>query len=97
LQQEKPTTLKELQEHIGTGGLVQSTQPIVRGLSAITLYDWKWRVGDQVKKKSGSMFEGKIVGYYSTEQTPRGYAIESGAYKNTVQIFPEQALEDGTY
>lgn len=51
-----------------------------------------YKLGDQVKKKSGSEWYGTVVGFYSTEQTPEGYAVESGAHKNTVQIYPLAAL-----
>lgn len=49
--------------------------------------------GDKVKKKSGSEWHGKIVGWYSTELTPIGYAVESWTEKGSVQIYPEKALE----
>lgn len=52
-----------------------------------------FRIGDVVRKKSGSEFSGVIVGFYSTSRTPIGYAIESDAHEGTVQIFPEAALE----
>lgn len=54
--------------------------------------NFEWHIGQQVKKKSGSEWSGKIVGFYSTEQTPEGYAVESDKHKNTVQIYPKQAL-----
>jgi len=54
--------------------------------------NFKYDLGTILKKKSGSEWEGKVVGFYSTEQTPEGYALEATAYKNTVQIYPVQAL-----
>lgn len=56
--------------------------------------DWKFTLGCAVKKKSGSSWFGLVVGYYSTELTPRGYAVESGAHPGSVQIYPEAALEN---
>jgi hypothetical protein len=55
--------------------------------------DWKFKLGDTVKKKSGSQWVGCIVGFYSTVLTPRGYAIESIYHDGSVQIYPENALE----
>ena len=56
---------------------------------------WAFREGDMVRKKSGSWFEGAIVGFYSTRDTPRGYAIQMQipTGNGPVQIFPEAALE----
>jgi hypothetical protein len=53
----------------------------------------KFRMGDLVKKSSGSEWEGRVVGYYRTEQTQEGYAVESSAHRNSVQIYPAKALE----
>jgi len=53
----------------------------------------KFQLGDRVKKKSGSEWQGLIVGWYSTELTPEGYAVESEAHKGSVQIYPASALE----
>lgn len=47
----------------------------------------------QVRKISGSEWEGHICGTYSTELTPDGYAVESAAHKGSVQIYPAKALE----
>ena len=41
---------------------------------------------DKVKKKSGSEWEGAVVGFYSTGLTPEGYAVESSSHKGSVQI-----------
>lgn len=53
----------------------------------------KFRMGDLVKKSTGSEWEGHICGTYSTELTPEGYAVESSAHRNSVQIYPAKALE----
>lgn len=53
----------------------------------------KFAMGDLVKKSTGSEWEGRVVGWYSTEQTPEGYAVESSAHRNSVQIYPAKALE----
>lgn len=53
----------------------------------------KFKIGDRVKKKSGSEWQGYIVGWYSTELTPTGYAVESESHKGSVQIYPASALE----
>jgi len=52
-----------------------------------------FKIGDSVRKKSGSSWEGRIVGTYITELTPEGYAVESFAHKGSVQIYPVNALE----
>ncbi len=53
----------------------------------------KFSMGDLVKKSTGSEWEGRVVGTYSTEQTKEGYAVESSAHRNSVQIYPAKALE----
>ncbi len=52
----------------------------------------KFKLGDVVRKVSGSEWEGVIVGTYSTELTPEGYAVESSSHKGSVQIYPAKAL-----
>lgn len=53
----------------------------------------EFKLGDLVRKKSGSSWHGKIVGTYSTELTPEGYAVESMYEPGSVQIYPAKALE----
>lgn len=53
----------------------------------------KFKLGDSVRKKSGSEWEGKVVGFYSTDLTPEGYCVESRAHSGSVQIYPVSALE----
>jgi dihydrofolate reductase (trimethoprim resistance protein) len=60
-----------------------------------------FQMGEPVRKKSGSEWEGRVVGRYGTELTPEGYAVESSAHAGSVQIYPASALErtsvyDGT-
>jgi dihydrofolate reductase (trimethoprim resistance protein) len=50
-------------------------------------------LGDTVKKVSGSQWHGTVVGTYSTELTPEGYAVESWTESGSVQIYPARALE----
>lgn len=49
--------------------------------------------GDRVRKKRGSQWQGRVCGFYSTENTPIGYAIESEREIGSVQVWPEVALE----
>ena len=49
-------------------------------------------LGTYVEKIKGSEWEGKVVGFYSTSLTPRGYAVESSTHAGSVQIYPESAL-----
>jgi hypothetical protein len=53
----------------------------------------KFNQGDLVKKVSGSQWHGRVVGTYSTELTPEGYAVESDTETGSVQIYPAHALE----
>ncbi|MPS58828.1 MAG: hypothetical protein E2594_16915 [Pseudomonas sp.] len=47
----------------------------------------------RVRKTSGSEWQGRICGTYSTALTPEGYAVESEAHAGSVQIYPAKALE----
>ena len=49
-------------------------------------------LGTYVEKIKGSEWSGKVVGFYSTSLTPRGYAVESSTHAGSVQIYPESAL-----
>lgn len=61
--------------------------------SEINKPSWaKWSIGDSVTKTKGSSWTGKVVGYYSTSLTSKGYAVESETEKGSVQIYPEAAL-----
>ena len=50
-------------------------------------------LGDRVRKKSGAAWQGQVVGWYSTQLTPEGYAVESESHAGSVQIYPVAALE----
>jgi dihydrofolate reductase (trimethoprim resistance protein) len=50
--------------------------------------------GDRVRKRSGSAWQGRVVGEYCTTLTPDGYAVESDAHPGSVQIYPAKALEN---
>ena len=64
-------------------------------MNEIPIPSWaKWSIGQFVRKRKGSQWRGRIVGFYSTDNNPRGYAIESHYEENSVQIYPEAALED---
>lgn len=52
-----------------------------------------FKLGQRVKKKSGSQWRGCVVGWYSTALTPEGYAVESEEHAGSVQIYPASALE----
>jgi len=45
------------------------------------------------KKGTKGQWRGKVVGFYSTDITPEGYAIESSREEGSVQIYPLGALE----
>ena len=50
-------------------------------------------IGERVRKRSGSEWQGKIVGWYRTSLTPEGYAVESEVHAGSVQIYPAAVLE----
>jgi hypothetical protein len=55
---------------------------------------FRWGIGAWLRKKSGSQWQGHVVGFYSTGFTPEGYAIESDVHRHSVQIYPASALEE---
>lgn len=60
----------------------------------VSLTMWHtFRLGNRVCKKSGSRWQGLVVGWYSTKLTPEGYAVESEFHPGSVQIYPASALE----
>lgn len=52
-----------------------------------------FRIGDRVRKRKGSSWQGRVCGTYSTSLTPVGYCVESERELGSVQIYPEAALE----
>lgn len=56
----------------------------------------KFKFGETVQKIKGSSWRGTVVGWYSTELTPSGFAVESYYEKGSVQIYPENALTEWT-
>lgn len=80
----------------GKHGLIAGKRPL-RALSCYhSLMDtigWAFKLGDRVQKISGSEWDGRVAGFYSTVLTPRGYCIESAFHRNSVQNYPEKALE----
>lgn len=75
--------------------LVDFLSSLLAGAAPIaqTAPQGKFRMGDLVKKSTGSEWVGRVVGWYSTNQTPEGYAVESEAHAGSVQIYPAKALE----
>lgn len=53
----------------------------------------KFKIGDLVRKVSGSEWEGQVVGYYMRKGGKIGVCIESGTHKGSIQIYPEEAVE----
>jgi dihydrofolate reductase (trimethoprim resistance protein) len=52
-----------------------------------------YKMGDSVCKFNGSMWRGKVVGWYATKLTREGYAVESHFEEGSVQIYPAAALK----
>lgn len=65
----------------------------VEGATAMPEPLGAWKLGTRLRKKSGSSWQGRVVGYYSTNLTPLGYAVESEREPGSVQIYPASALE----
>jgi len=59
-----------------------------------TPFGFKYDIGDNVKKKSGSFWQGEVVGFYSTKQTPEGYCVQLPTPEGNgpTQIYPAEAL-----
>jgi dihydrofolate reductase (trimethoprim resistance protein) len=51
-------------------------------------------MGEPVRKIKGSNWHGYVVGFYSTKLTKRGYNVESFFEPGSVQLYPEEALEE---
>ena len=77
----------------GIGGLAREVIEKLIVRVEQTAPQGKFRMGDLVKKSTGSEWVGHVCGWYSTNQTPEGYAVESSAHRNSVQIYPAKALE----
>ena len=74
-----------------TTGAMQGDKPIHRIVPAKGAPTFAR--GDLVRKRSGSAWEGIVVGEYSTSLTPEGYAVESLYHPGSVQVYPAAALE----
>lgn len=80
----------------------QQRRQVRKALSALTAtgcrilgpdeLDRKFKLGDRVTKTKGSAWTGHVVGFYSTNLTPVGYAVESENEPGSVQIYPEAAI-----
>jgi len=68
--------------------LTPSPAPVPAGV-----VERKFQIGERVTKIKGSKWTGKVVGFYSTDLTPVGYAVESETETGSVQIYPEAALQ----
>lgn len=53
---------------------------------------FQFKCGDRVRKRSGSSWQGVVVGFYATKLTPEGYCVESEREPGSVQIYPVAAL-----
>lgn len=56
-------------------------------------YQSTFPLGSYARKHSGSWWEGRVVGHYSTDQTPDGVAVQLDRPMGPVQIYPASALE----
>lgn len=53
----------------------------------------KFQWGQLVRKKSGSWWEGRVRGFYVTDDNPLGICVQLDRPHGPVQIYPESALE----
>ncbi len=83
----------DFDEYSAAYSLPEGTHYLYAAPIAQTAPQGKFRMGDLVKKSTGSEWVGHVCGWYSTNQTPEGYAVESAAHKGSVQIYPAKALE----
>lgn len=59
--------------------------------------DWpvshdKFKFWDRVYKTNGSLWRGRIVGWYITQITPEGYCVESEKEPGSVHTYPADEL-----
>ncbi|MDT8328446.1 MAG: hypothetical protein RQ750_13865 [Roseovarius sp.] len=54
----------------------------------------RWSIGDLVQKRQRSKWRGRVVGFYSTAETPEGYNVESLFEPGSCQLWPLAALDD---
>ena len=55
--------------------------------------DATFQLGDLVQKKGRASWRGRVVGWYRTDLTALGFAVESDFEPGSVQIYPQTALE----
>ena len=65
----------------------------IRALNAVRAAKLPFPRGDRVRKKSGSQWQGRVVGYYSASRTQSGIAVESEREIGNVQVYPAEAFE----
>lgn len=64
-------------------------------MTVILPASFKFKYGDLVRKHSGAWWEGRVVGWYSTRDTPEGYDVQMQTPDGNgpVQLYPVSALE----
>lgn len=65
----------------------------IRALDAVRAAKLPLPLGVRVRKKSGSQWQGRVVGYYSASRTKNGIAVESEREIGNVQVYPAEAFE----
>jgi len=68
-------------------------QSIIRNAGFTIVPPMRFLIGQRVRKIKGSSWQGPVRGFYSTELTPEGYAVESERELGSVQVYPASALE----
>lgn len=63
------------------------------GMDSEFKFTREFGIGSMVRKKSGSWWEGRVVGFYSTDQTRDGVCVQLDRPMGPVQIYPASALE----
>lgn len=82
----------QLQRESYAKSFAESVTDINRRHAVYLAAGWKFPMGARVYKPKGSWWEGRVVGTYSTPDTPRGYCVQLELNHGPVQIYPEEAL-----
>lgn len=84
---------KDMADRLEVAGQSLTTPPIPLAMTPPP--GARWRMGDFLRKVRGSSWRGPVCGFYTTENTPVGYCIESAFEPGSVQCWPEAALVPG--
>lgn len=90
--EEEREAMYQAQRESYAKGFAESVLDINRRHAVYLAAGWKFPMGARVYKPKGSWWEGRVVGTYSTPDTPRGYCVQLELNHGPVQIYPEETL-----